>query len=243
MTTPRSALGPLVVICCTLFACKLLKPSPKKLCEKAMKFAEAEESEGKSPESSETKMAGCVASLEKMKSDEPERYECTTKCVGDAKDSASFVTCAPDCQGASASASKSDDDDATKTYPVDSLSSSEVRSKISIAYSSYGYDISGEKSNSTGWSATVTLGKKGPSGEVHIYKVLLLDVSGRKDGFKVLDGLGSSKGASESRVGNKKALLVECLYQRSSTETGVPKACGGYDSRITSFTDDIARYQ
>ena len=108
---------------------------------------QAEESEGKSPESSETKMAGCVASLEKMKSDEPERYECTTKCVGDAKDSASFVTCASDCKGASASASKSDDDDATKTYPVDSLSSSEVRSKISIAYSSYGYDISGEKSN------------------------------------------------------------------------------------------------
>ncbi len=243
MTTPRSALGPLVVICCTLFACKLLKPSPKKLCEKAMKFAGAEESEGKSPESSETKMAGCVASLEKMKSDEPERYECTTKCVGDAKDSASFVTCASGCKGASASASKSDDDDATKTYPVDSLSSSDVRSKISSAYMHYGYDISGEQSNSVGWSATVSLGKKGPYGEVHIYKVLLLDVSGRDDGYKTIESLKKGGGATESRVGNKKALLVQCLYQRSSTEPGVPKACGGYDSKISSFTDDIARYQ
>ena len=118
-----------------------------------------------------------------------------------------------------------------------------MRSKISSAYVHYGYDISGEKSNSVGWSATVSLGKKGPHGEVHIYKVLLVDVAGRKQGFKTLDGLGSSKGASESRVGNKKALLVECLYQRNSTEAGVPKACGGYDSKITSFTDTLARYQ
>jgi len=236
--TSRVAVAPLLTICLALFACKLLKPSPKKLCDKAEKLFEKE---GKTK--TETANAKCVVELTKMKSDEPAKYECASKCINDSDTGTALGTCMSACEGGSKTASASgsdDDDDSTKTYAVDSLTPSDVRSKISSNYQYYGYDISGEKENAAGWSANVALGKKGGYGEVHIYKVLLLDINGTKDGYSTADRLASGSTAHESRVGNKKLLLVRCLYQRSSTESGVPKECGSYDSKIRSFTDDIS---
>jgi hypothetical protein len=216
-----------------------MKPSPKKLCDKAEKLFEKD---GKTKTESAT--AKCVVELTKMKSDEPEKYECASKCINGSDTSSDLGTCMNACEGGSKTAStgSSEDDDSTKTYPVDSLTPSDVRSKISSNYDNFGYDISGEKENAAGWSANVALGKKGGSGEVHIYKVLLLDINGKKDGYSTADRLATGSTAHESRVGNKKLLLVRCLYQRDSTETGVPKECSSYDSKIRSFTDDIAPY-
>lgn len=236
MLSSRRVLIPFVSLCLALFACKLLKPSPAKLCEKAEKLLTEEGSP--SPEGVKAK---CVVELTKLKSDNPTEYECTSKCINDSKDGTALGTCMRGCKSGSESmTATSDEDDSTKTYPVDSLTPDSIRSKISSEYSYFGYDISGEKENAAGWSANVALGKKGPRGEVHIYKVLLVDVNGRKDGFSTADKLASGSEAHETRVGSKKLLLVRCLFQRSETESGVPKDCGAYDSKIRSFTDDIA---
>lgn len=237
----RRTVAPLLAVCLALFACKLMKPSPKKLCAKADKLmAESLKSESSASSGGKSIEAECVADLEKMKKDSPQEYECTSTCISDAKDAAGLSTCMKTCKGSSTTASTSDDDDSKRTYPVDSLTPSDVRSKISSAYYSYGYDITGEKENSVGWSANVALGKKGAYGEVHIYKVLLVDILNRKDGFSTATKLAEGQAANETRVGNKKLLVVRCLYQRTGTETGVPKECGAYDSKISSFTDDIA---
>ena len=46
-----------------------------KLAEAEAEAPAAEGTEGKAPASTATKMAGCVTQLEKMKKDQPERYE------------------------------------------------------------------------------------------------------------------------------------------------------------------------
>jgi hypothetical protein len=247
MTVSRSVLLPFVALCLPLFACKLLKPSPKKLCEKAEKLmrkgdAPAPVSEGEGEgEKSATMQAKCLTELSKMKSDEPARYECTSKCINGAEDGTALGTCMGECKKDGVASTGGGDDDSTKTYPVDSLTPASIRSKIESEYQHYGQDITGETTNSVGWSATVMLGKKGSYGEAHIYKVILVDVNGRTDGYAVAERLKKS-GASETRTGNKKLLVVNCMFQRSSSEAGMPKECGGYDSKIRSFTDDLATY-
>ncbi len=229
----RRQLFPLLVLCTALFACKLLKPSPEKLCKKTAKIV------GKEDATSE-EQAKCAKSLTTMKKDHPEKYACVSKCIDKSSDKDALDTCMTPCMGSGSSTTASTHADSPA--PVDSLTSSGVKSKIESNYRYYGYDIMKEKSNSAGWAATVALGKKGPTGEVHIYKVLLADTTSKTDGYSLVAGLKrDATGATETRVGKSKVLYVECLYQRSSTESGVPKACSSYDSKISSFTDDLAR--
>lgn len=222
------------VLCSALFACKLLKPSPEKLCKKANG---ALEKAGKTPDAS-----GCVSELTKMKKAEPKKYDCTAKCIQKSDDATIMGSCMSACGGSSSSSTSvaSGDDEGG---PVDLLTPSKVKDKIESEYNYYGYDIMKESSNSAGWAATVALGKKGATGEVHIYKVVLLDITSHADGNSAVEHLkGSATGATQTRVGKVKALYIECLYQRDSTESGMPKKCSSYDSKIDSFADDIAPY-
>lgn len=220
----------------SMVGCNLLDSGPKKACAKATElFAEPGKDTAKLKES-------CVADLTRMKKDDPQQYECTTNCItgGSGKDATAL--CMAGCKGQPV-AKKGADDDAKdeKDYPIDSATPSALKSTISSEYQHFGYDITGEKNNEAGWAATVAIGKKGASGEVHIYKVVLVDVKGRKDGFQVVEGLKKGHPLVETRVGNKKALYVECLYNRAANEGGTPKACKGYDSRIRSFTNELEK--
>ncbi len=127
-----------------------------------------------------------------------------------------------------------------RSSPVDELTPDGVKDKVAFEYRHFGYDISGEKDNPAGWSATVKLGPRSSRGEAHIYKVMLVDIKGRTDGYKVASSLREEGVASESRVGQKKLLFVQCLLSRPANESGSPTPCSSYDSRIGSFASDLA---
>ena len=218
----------------SLSGCKLLKSrQDAKACAR---MAELFGTPGKSSTTS-----GCVAELDEMKKEDPKKYECTTKCLTESRRSEEASACLVGCEHAAAAKNAGRDNDVTEeTYPVDSLTPSTVKTQVASKYQYFGYEIIGEQTNAAGWSSTVVLGKKAPYEEVHIYKVLLVDVRGRDDGFAVVSSFAKKDVAVESRVGRKRALYVECLYQRNSTEGGAPRACSASDSRIKSFTDDLA---
>lgn len=229
MPSLRPLLVTLVVASASLsFGCDLAKSRNAKACEKMAEFFP-------DPKTSAKKVkASCLAELDAMKKKEPAQYECTSTCFAESANKDAVGTCLMGCQEQKTAAAPPE---SSGSAAVDALTPSALKTKIATEYQHFGYDISSETSNGAGWSATVTLGKKGPAGEVHIYKVLLVGVKGHDDGLTVVSGL--QKGTSESRVGSTKALYVECLYQRDSNESGTPRACRSYDSRISSFTDDV----
>jgi hypothetical protein len=221
-----------LLVACTILStgCNLAKSRNTKACEKMAEYFP-------DPKTSAKKMkAGCLAELDDMKKKDKKHYECTTKCFAESagKDAASACLLGCEDQRTTTTSATSD---TGGSAAVDALTPSSLKGKVASEYQHFGYDISSEMNNGAGWSATVTLGKKGPSGEVHIYKVLLVDVNGHDDGLKVVSSL--QKGTNESRVGRRKALYVECMYQRASYESGTPRSCQSYDSRISSFADDL----
>jgi len=229
----------LVAISLPLLSCNLVKMSPEKACTRAEKLS------SNAGDKAAKDKALCVAKLTKMKKDDPKEYDCTTKCLKESSLADEAKPCLEACTAQSSATAgkgkgKSDGEDDARTYPVDSLTPSDLKSKVAFEYLHYGYDIVSEKNNAAGWSATVVLGKKGSFGEARIYKVLLVDVNGVKDGYRTVEALKKGGLAEETRIGKKKALFVQCMFQRSSSESGVPKACSSYDSKISSFTNDLA---
>ena len=218
-----------------LSGCKLLKSrQDAKACAR---MAELFDTPGKGGKTS----SRCVAELDDMRKEDPEKYECTTKCLTGSRRTEEASTCLAGCEGKALAKNPVRDQDVMgERYPVDALTPSIVRTTVASKYDYFGYEITGEQANAAGWSGTVVLGRRGAYGEVHVYKVLLLDVNGRDDGFAVVSRLQRGSALVQTRVGQKKALYVECLYQRSANESGAPKACTGADSRIGSFTDDLA---
>lgn len=219
----------------SLLGCKM---SPEKAC------AKAEELFAKPGDTAKTQKerAKCVADFTKMQQEDPKAYACTTQCLKSGSKEETVLGCMRYCDKSSKTASKSTGggDDSTPPAPVDSLTPSSVKSKIESEYRGFGEEIQGEKSNSVGWSADVMIGKKEGPGDMHVYKVMLLDVKSETDGYAVIEGLKKSGVADASRVGNKKAVYVQCQYQRDSTTGRKTKPCGSYDGRIHSFLDDIA---
>ncbi len=231
----HGAVRSVIALSVTLGGCDLLEMSPEKACTKAgAVFAKA-------GEDTASAKAKCVSDLTKMKKEEPKAYACTTKCLKGAERAradeaaACMSTCTTGARAASASATPD------RKAPVDDLTPEDVKEKIASEYRHYGYEITGGKDNAAGWSATVALGKKGAVGELHVYKVVLVDVKNTDDGYRVVAGMKTNSVAEESRVGSKKALFVRCMFQRSATQSGAPRECGGYDSKIGSFTDDLAK--
>ena len=224
------ALSLVVVGVMTSFGCKLFKTSPDKACERQVELF---------PGSRKEK---CVAELKSMKSEAPRTYDCTVRCLTESKETEEASACLADCKPSATTAKSSKEGEATQTYPVDALTATSVKTKIDSEYQHFGYDISGEADNAAGWRATVTLGKKAAYGEVHIYKVILVDVKDRKDGFEIVSGFKKGNALVET-PGNKKALYVECLYQRAPNEGGTPKVCSGHDSRLVRFTDELAKFR
>lgn len=216
--------------------CDLLTMSPEKACEKANQQAAKP---GGSTDA--TEKARCVAEFTSLKKNDPKRYACTTKCIKQSTATDETDTCVKarcgDSSSATASAAGADDG---RTYPVDELTSASLKSKVLSEYRHYGIDILNEKDNGAGWSATVALGKKASFGEARVYKVVLFDVTGQKQGYELISKLKKSGVAEESRVGKKKALYVQCLFRRDSNQSGTPRECTASDSKIGSFTDDIA---
>ncbi len=225
MVRPSSAARVLVLFT-ALLGCKALKPSPeKKACEQIAKF---QKEDGREAEPTSV----CLERLEEIKQKNPIAHACTLDCMTSHETKEEALKCTFECEY--------NQKQASKTHAVDDLTPTKIQAIITEEYEDFGYDISNEQTNDAGWVGTVRLGKEGTYGEVHIYKVALLNINGRQDGNQAVAKLDQRKGPTETRIGEKKALYVECLHHRVSNETGTPKACRGHNSRIQRFTNELA---
>jgi hypothetical protein len=202
--------------------------SPEKACSRAEKLI----SSAGEPVTKDKDR--CVTELARLKKDEPVEYDCTAKCLRESALADQAKACVSACNLAT---SAGNGDGAAEVFAVDTLTPAALKDKIE----QLGFEIGGEKATSMGWSATVSIGNRtAPRGETHVYKVQLVGVPDRKSGFDTVASLRKANRLEERRVGNRKALVVRCVLQRSSLESGKLRACAAFDGKIASFTNDLA---
>ncbi|MCA9643877.1 MAG: hypothetical protein H6718_34180 [Polyangiaceae bacterium] len=181
-----------------LLACKLLKPSPEKVCAKAEKVG--------------VKDTECVTKLTQLKTDNPTAFECSAKCVSSEKEKAALEACMTACAPGETETPSSEK--AKSVLPsvwhdtnVDSLSSATLKSRLKAKYKKAKF--SGETTNQAGWTISV-LNKEGAL--VAIYKVVLADIKSPEDASRWLSVLRkeNSNSLHEYRYGDSKLLYWGC---------------------------------
>jgi hypothetical protein len=218
-----------VVVSISLLGCNGVSMSPEKACSRAEKLM------SKVGDPLAKDKDRCVTDLARLKKEAPAEYGCTAKCLGESSIADEAKACVSACKPASSGEAEA------QVFAVDTLTPANLKDKLTEVYKGSGLDITGEKDGAKGWSATVEIGNgKAPRGEAHVYKVHLVDVKDRKEGFEAVANLRKANHLEESRVGKQKALVVRCVTQRSAIESGKPRACASFDSKIAAFTNDLA---
>lgn len=206
MTKSWVLLGMLTAV---LLGCKLMQPSPEKVCAKASKLG------------LESGSADCTEKLTEMQSKHPASYKCASGCINSSSDKAAANVCMAKCPAPGEATAEGSADEASK---VDALTMSKVKAHALALQQNM--TVVSEKSNSAGETVTVSC----PATEHlagYAYKAILVDIASSSEGYESMKSFeASAEGNTSYVVGNKKALFIECWRDSSSDK----KNC--YASRL-----------
>ncbi|MEZ4223332.1 MAG: hypothetical protein R3B13_20470 [Polyangiaceae bacterium] len=185
------------VLSLALLACKLLEPSPEKVCAKSEKLG------------LDSDATTCVSKLSKLKKEQPEKYKCASKCVNDSSDKEAANTCLTAC--ASLPEATASNDGAR----VDTLTTGTIKAYALAEHQQM--KLLSEKTNSAGW--TITTGAPATEHlDAYVYKVIYVDIESNSEGYETMKSFESSaEGNVSYEVGERKALYIECWRVGSRT--------------------------
>ncbi len=207
-----------------LLGCGLMNSGPKKLCKRLSELNPAT-----FPAS---RQSDCAEEFAKTKKTNPAQYSCIETCASTSTDK-NVMMCVGDCM--LPTKSKPSGPAVAKAAAVDGVTPALVKSRLGHKYRYRGFDVMKESNNAAGWSATLMFGKK--SGAYEVYRVMLLNVQSKDDGYKTIGKLTQQGDTKTTRVGSKKALLVICSLKRPANG-GEPKKCHA-DSQLETVASEI----